>query len=56
MRRALEAPGDYPVLKIRHPIAGAVMPLNMPAPVVSWIVFGQARSIRNQFSLSRAAL
>jgi len=36
MRRALEAPGDYPVLEIQHPIAGAVMPRNMPAPVVSW--------------------
>lgn len=36
IRRALEAPGDYPVLEIRHPIAGADMPRNMPAPVVSW--------------------
>ena len=36
MRRALEAPGDYPVLEVRHPIAGAIMPRNMPAPVVSW--------------------
>ena len=36
MRRALEAPGDYPVLEILHPMAGAVMPHNMPAPVVSW--------------------
>ncbi len=35
-RTALEAPGDYPVLEVRHPIAGAVMPRNMPAPVVSW--------------------
>ena len=35
-RHALEAPGDYPVLEIRHPITGAVMPRNMPAPVVSW--------------------
>src|ERR1035441_1882719 len=36
MWRALEAPGDYPVLEILHPIAGSVMPRNMPAPVVSW--------------------
>jgi hypothetical protein len=36
MRRALEAPGDYPVLEILHPIAGAIMPRNMPPPVVSW--------------------
>jgi len=36
MRHSLEAPGDYPVLEIRHPISGAVMPRNMPAPVVSW--------------------
>jgi len=36
LRSALLAPGDYAGLKIRHPIAGAVMPLNMPAPVVTW--------------------
>ena len=36
MRRALEAAGDVPVLELQHPIAGAVTPRNMPAPVVSW--------------------
>jgi tetratricopeptide (TPR) repeat protein len=36
LRRALETSGDYPVLEIQHPIAGAVMPRNMPAPVVTW--------------------
>ena len=40
MRRALEAPGNYPVLEILHPIAGAIMPRNMPAPVVSWKTSG----------------
>ncbi len=34
--QALESPGEYPVLEIRHPISGAVMPFNMPAPVVTW--------------------
>ena len=36
LRQALEGPGSYPALEIRHPISGAVMPLNMPAPVVAW--------------------
>jgi tetratricopeptide (TPR) repeat protein len=36
LRQALEGPGNYPALEIGHPIAGAVMPLNMPAPVVTW--------------------
>ena len=34
--RALEGAGNFPALEIQHPIAGAVMPLNMPAPVVCW--------------------
>ena len=33
---ALEGPGNYPAVEIRHPIAGAVLPLNMPAPVLFW--------------------
>ena len=36
LRRALEAAGDHPLVEIRHPIAGAVMPRNMPAPAVCW--------------------
>lgn len=36
LRGALDGPGTYPALEIRHPIDGAVMPLNMPALVVTW--------------------
>jgi hypothetical protein len=32
----LEGPGAYPVVEIQHPLAGAVLPLNMPAPVLFW--------------------
>jgi tetratricopeptide (TPR) repeat protein len=42
MKRALEAPGNYPPLEMLHPPAGAVMPRNMPAPVVSWKTNGGA--------------
>jgi tetratricopeptide (TPR) repeat protein len=36
LRRALDGPGAYSALEVQHPIAGAVMPRNMPAPVVTW--------------------
>jgi tetratricopeptide (TPR) repeat protein len=36
LRQALESAGNYPALEIEHPISGAVMPWNMPAPVVTW--------------------
>jgi tetratricopeptide (TPR) repeat protein len=32
----LQRPGTYPPIEIQHPIEGAVMPLNMPAPVLFW--------------------
>jgi len=33
---ALTAKDNLPALEISHPIEGAVMPLNMPAPVLVW--------------------
>ena len=33
---ALESPGTAAVVEIQHPLEGAVLPLNMPAPVVFW--------------------
>jgi tetratricopeptide (TPR) repeat protein len=36
LHEALESPGNYPALEIGHPISGAVMPFNMPSPVVTW--------------------
>jgi tetratricopeptide (TPR) repeat protein len=33
---AMQGGGDYPALAIQHPIAGAVMPSNFPAPMVLW--------------------
>jgi tetratricopeptide (TPR) repeat protein len=33
---ALAKPGNYVALEIQHPIQGAAMPLNMPAPVLLW--------------------
>ncbi|MGO8675127.1 MAG: tetratricopeptide repeat protein [Limisphaerales bacterium] len=32
----MEDPGHYRLVEIQHPIAGAVFPLNFPAPAVSW--------------------
>src|SRR5208282_2538313 len=32
----MEDPANYPPLEIQHPIAGAVLPLNFPPPVVAW--------------------
>ncbi len=32
----MEDPANYPLVEIQHPIAGAVLPLNFPAPVVTW--------------------
>ncbi len=32
----LEGAGTYAAVEIQHPIEGAVLPLNMPAPVVLW--------------------
>ncbi len=31
-----EAAGDYGPIEIQHPVAGAIMPRNMPAPVALW--------------------
>ena len=28
--------GNYPAIKVQHPLAGAVMPSNMPPPVLLW--------------------
>ena len=33
---ALEGSGTYTAVEIQHPIEGAVLPLNMPAPVLFW--------------------
>jgi tetratricopeptide (TPR) repeat protein len=33
---ALERAGTYAAVEIQHPIEGAVLPLNMPAPVLLW--------------------
>ncbi len=32
----MEDPANYPSVEIQHPIAGAVLPLNFPAPAVTW--------------------
>lgn len=32
----LESPGDYARIEIEHPLAGAVIPFNLPAPVLCW--------------------
>jgi tetratricopeptide (TPR) repeat protein len=32
----MDAPANYPPLEVQHPIAGAVLPANFPAPVVTW--------------------
>ena len=36
LQEAMEDHANYPALEIQHPLPGAVLPQNFPAPVVAW--------------------